>query len=77
MITGYKLCKHIAKALQTHSQAIHSVLDSYNAAAHALTPPCQQLEWKDIIEYAFLVDFDLLCDTHQDISHCPWATPAG
>jgi len=77
MITGYKLCKHIAKALQTHSQAIHSVLDSYNAATCDLTPPHQQLEWKDVIEYAFLADFDLLCDACQDISHHPWATPAG
>ena len=30
-----------------------------------------------VIEYAFLADFDLLCDARQDISHCPWATPTG
>jgi hypothetical protein len=76
MITGYKLRKHIAKALQTRSQAIRSVLDSYNAAARALTPPRQQLEWKEVIEYAFLADFDLLRNARQDISHHPWATPA-
>ena len=77
IITGYKLRKHIAKALQTRSQAIRSALDTYNAAAHALTPPRQQLEWKEVIEYAFLADFDLLRDARQDISHRPWATPAG
>ena len=53
------------------------MLDSYNAAAHALTPPHQQLEWKDVIEYAFLADFDLLRNARQDISHRPWATPTG
>ena len=77
MITGYKLWKHITKALQTYSQAIWSVLDSYNTAAHALTPPCQQLEWKEVFEYTFLTNFDVLCNACQDISHRPWATPAG
>ena len=76
-MTGYKLRKHIAKALQSRSQAIRTALDSYNTAAHALTPPRQQLEWKQVIEYAFLADFDLLRDARQDISHRPWATPAG
>ena len=71
------LQKHITKALQTHSQAIHSALDSYNATTHALIPPCQQLEWKEVIKYAFLADFDLLCDACQDNSHHPWATPTG
>ena len=76
-MTGYKLRKHIAKALQSRLQAIRSALDSYNTAAHALTPPRQQLEWKEVVEYAFLADFDLLRDTRQDISHHPWASPAG
>jgi hypothetical protein len=43
-MTGYKLRKHIAKALQSRSQAILTALDSYNTAARALTPPRQQLE---------------------------------
>jgi hypothetical protein len=76
-ITGYKLRKHIAKALQSRSQAIRGALDRYNFAAHALPIPCRQLEWKEIVEYAFLADFDLLRDARQDISHKPWATPAG
>jgi hypothetical protein len=76
-MTGYKLRKHIAKALQSRSQAIRTALDNYNAAAIALVPPRQQLKWKQVIEYAFLADFDLLRDARQDISHHPWATPAG
>jgi hypothetical protein len=30
-----------------------------------------------MVEYAFLSDFDLLCDTQQDVWHQPWASPAG
>ncbi|KAG2126569.1 uncharacterized protein EDB93DRAFT_1273720 [Suillus bovinus] len=52
--TGYKLCKHIGKALQARSAAIHTV-----------------------VKYAFLSDFDLLRDAHQDVSQHPWATPTG
>jgi hypothetical protein len=76
-ITGYKLRKHIAKALQSRSQAIRTALDRYNTAARALPIPRRQLEWKEVVEYAFLADFDLLRDARQDISHRPWATPAG
>ncbi|KAG2058448.1 hypothetical protein BDR06DRAFT_968459 [Suillus hirtellus] len=73
---SYKLCKHIAKALQTCSSAIRCALDHYNTAALSLTPPHRTLKWDEVIEYAFLSDFDLLHDAHQDISQCPWATPA-
>ena len=69
--------KHIGKALQKRSSAIRTALDRYNTAAQALTPPRQTLHWKDVVEYVFLADFDLLRDTRQDISQRPWATPAG
>ncbi|KAF8507900.1 hypothetical protein BU17DRAFT_78031 [Hysterangium stoloniferum] len=82
--TGYKLRKHIAKALQSHSQAIQTALGRYNTAAKGLPIPRRQLEWKEVVEYAFLADFDLLhdfsalnSDARQDISHKLWATPAG
>ena len=39
--------------------------------------PCCQLDWKEVVEYAFLANFDLLCDARQDISDQPWATLAG
>jgi hypothetical protein len=69
--------KHIGKALQKRSSAIRTALDRYNTAAQALTPPRQTLHWKDVVEYVFLADFDLLRDARQDISQRPWATPAG
>ncbi|KAG0701651.1 hypothetical protein DFH29DRAFT_925671, partial [Suillus ampliporus] len=49
--TGYKLRKHITKALQTRSVAIRSALNTYNAIAAG-----------NVMEYAFLADFDLLRD---------------
>ncbi|KAJ7025078.1 hypothetical protein C8F04DRAFT_968231 [Mycena alexandri] len=36
--TGYKLRKHIAKALQVRSQAIRNALNSYNTAAKSIVP---------------------------------------
>ncbi|KAI6113495.1 hypothetical protein EV401DRAFT_1982963 [Pisolithus croceorrhizus] len=62
--TGYKLRKHIGKALQTCS---------YNTAAKALS--CRTLQFDEVVEYAFLADFDLLRDTWQDISTWLWASP--
>jgi hypothetical protein len=68
--------KHIANALKARSRAIRTALDKYNAAATALVPPRQLLDWEQVVEYAFLSDFDLLRDTRQDIRNRPWATPA-
>ncbi|KAH7908465.1 hypothetical protein BJ138DRAFT_993211, partial [Hygrophoropsis aurantiaca] len=74
--TGYKMRKHIAKALQTRSAAIRTALDRYNSAAQAMTPPRRQLNWEEVVEYAFLADFDLLRDARQNIADRPWATPS-
>ena len=73
---GYSLRKHIANALKARSFAIRTALDRYNAAALALVPPRQVLDWDQVVEYAFLSDFDLLRDARQDIRRKPWATPA-
>ncbi|KIJ12622.1 hypothetical protein PAXINDRAFT_14547 [Paxillus involutus ATCC 200175] len=73
--TGYKLRKHIGKVLQARSSAIQTALDHYNTAAHALSPPRATLTFEDVIEYAFLADFDLLRDTLENISERPWAVP--
>jgi hypothetical protein len=39
-------------------------------------PPRQTLKWEDVVEYAFLADFDLLRDTHMDVSRQPWSSAA-
>ncbi|KAG1780720.1 hypothetical protein EV702DRAFT_1023402 [Suillus placidus] len=74
--TGYKLRKHIAKALQTRSVAIRSALNTYNSIASSMYPPRQTLKWEDVVEYAFLADFDLLRDTRMDVSQHPWSSAA-
>ena len=74
---GYAMRKHIGKALQARSPAICTVLERYNTATLALNPPHRTLQWKEVVEYTFLADFNLLRDAHQDISQRIWATPAG
>ena len=39
-------------------------------------PPQQVLDWDQVVEYAFISDFDLLYDAHQNIQRKPWVTPA-
>ena len=45
-------------------------------AAAAVSPPRPNLSWNDVVEYAFLTDFDLLRDSRQDVHDCPWTKPA-
>ncbi|KAI6033541.1 hypothetical protein BKA83DRAFT_4121003 [Pisolithus microcarpus] len=59
--TGYKLFKHIGKALQACLAAICTALLQYNTAAKALSR--QTLDFDEVMEYAFLADFNLLWDT--------------
>jgi len=73
---GYKLRKHIGNALKARSQAVRTALEKYNAAARALVPPRPALSWDNVVEYAFLADFDLLSDTREDVRQRPWARPA-
>ena len=53
-----------------------STLDQYNAAASTMHLPCLNLSWDDVVKYAFLADFDLLHESHQDICDHPWTKPA-
>ncbi|KAJ7918168.1 hypothetical protein B0H13DRAFT_2231314 [Mycena leptocephala] len=46
--TGYKLRKHIAKALQARSKGVKTALERYNEAAAAMTPARTQLSWEQI-----------------------------
>jgi hypothetical protein len=62
--------------LKSRSTAIRTAVAKYNIAAANLTPVRQELTWEEVVEYAFLADFDLLRDARQDIRSRPWATPA-
>ncbi|KAG6912822.1 hypothetical protein DXG01_011751, partial [Tephrocybe rancida] len=61
------LRKHIGKALKVRSQAIRTSLERYNAAAALMSPPRPSLSWDQVVEHAYLADFDLLRDCRQDI----------
>ncbi|KAF8212965.1 hypothetical protein K438DRAFT_1566472 [Mycena galopus ATCC 62051] len=74
--TGYKMRKHIAKALQARSKAVKHAIDNYNAAAGLLDPPMPHLTWEQVVEYAFLADFDILRDTRAEVQSRPWTRPA-
>ncbi|KAJ6459501.1 hypothetical protein DFH09DRAFT_960550 [Mycena vulgaris] len=75
--TAYKMRKHIAKALQVRSKAIKASIERYNAAASSMIPPRIHVSWDEVVEYAFLADFDLLREGRHDIREEPWALPVG
>ncbi|KAF7353148.1 hypothetical protein MSAN_01502300 [Mycena sanguinolenta] len=74
--TGYKMRKHIAKALQARSKAVKNAIERYNDAAAALEPPMPSVSWEQVVEYAFLADFDILRDTRSEVQSKPWARPS-
>ncbi|KAG1758477.1 hypothetical protein EDD22DRAFT_783884, partial [Suillus occidentalis] len=73
--TGYKLHQQIGKALQQRSEAMRNALNQYNTQAAALIPPRPQLTWKDIVEYSFLGEFDLLRQSRSDVCTLDWTKP--
>jgi hypothetical protein len=68
--------KHIAQALQARSKAVKNVIEPYNNAAAALDPPMRSVTWDQVVEYAFLADFDILRDTRTEVQSKPWSRPA-
>jgi len=59
---GYKLCRHITKALQ-----------KYNQQAQKLQPPHPTLSWQQVVDYTFLGEFDLLRNSRRDVHNEDWA----
>ena len=76
MTPGYKLRQQISKSLQRRSEAIRKAIAWYNIQAAALNPPRPPISWKDITQYTFLGEFDLLQHTRDDIRERVWAKPA-
>ncbi|KAG6875654.1 hypothetical protein C0992_002944 [Termitomyces sp. T32_za158] len=71
--TGYQMCTHIAKSLQTWSKTIRAAISHYNNLAIPLGRPT--LDWTRVSHYAFLDDFYLLHHSCNDINQKPWADP--
>ncbi|KAG2033054.1 hypothetical protein BDR03DRAFT_935779 [Suillus americanus] len=66
----------LSKLSLSGTGVIQNALNCYNMQAAALVPPHPQLIWKDIVEYSFLGEFDLLCQSHSDIRTLDWTKPA-
>ncbi|KAJ7792289.1 hypothetical protein B0H14DRAFT_2288394, partial [Mycena olivaceomarginata] len=47
-----------------------------NDAAATLNPPMPRLSYEQVVEYAFLADFDILRDTRSEVQSKPWTRPA-
>jgi len=75
VLLGYKLRTHIARALQRRSDAIRAALTRYNQQAAKLKPPRPSLSWKQIVDYGFLGEFDILRHSRSDICAEDWAKP--
>ena len=73
MIPGYKLRQQISKSLQWRSEAIRKAIARYNIQAAALNPPWPPISWKDITQYTFLGEFNLLWHTRDDVRERVWA----
>jgi len=73
---AYKLRTQIAKALQIRSHAIQTALTNYNRLAAALDPPRPILNFKEVIEYSSLAEFDILRDTRGTVQSRIWAQPS-
>ncbi|KAG2744797.1 hypothetical protein P692DRAFT_201882787, partial [Suillus brevipes Sb2] len=73
--TGYKLRQQIGKALQRRSEAIRNAINRYNTHAAVLNPPRPKISWKDIVEYGFLGEFDLLRYSRDDVRNSDWSKP--
>jgi hypothetical protein len=69
---------HIWKALRARSVAIKNSLKRYNELAATMDPPAPTLEWKNVVTYSFVAEFDLLRHHYSiaDISNVKWSIPA-
>ncbi|KAI5980632.1 hypothetical protein EDD15DRAFT_2152288, partial [Pisolithus albus] len=70
------LHQQISKGLQRRSEAIRKVIMRYNIQAGVLNPPQPPISWKDIVQYTFLGEFDLLWHARDDVQERIWAKPA-
>lgn len=68
--TAYSLRQWISKELVRRSGAILKLLETYNRAAIACSPPRQTLTADELLNAAFLADFSLL---RYDTGEQPWA----
>jgi hypothetical protein len=49
------------------------VISQYNTQVAKLTPPRPPLSWKEIVDYSFLGEFDVLWYSRNNVNNQPWA----
>ncbi|KIK11657.1 hypothetical protein PISMIDRAFT_19362, partial [Pisolithus microcarpus 441] len=72
---GYKMRKHISKAISRRSAAIRTALERYNKLAPHQRPPCPKLDYAEVIGYSLLGEFSLLKHSRYEVLEKPWALP--
>ncbi|KAF9234797.1 hypothetical protein BU15DRAFT_52161, partial [Melanogaster broomeanus] len=66
----------INKALQRRLDTIRNAITHYNTQADAMKPPHPKITWKEIADYGFLGECDLLHHSSADIRAEEWMSPA-
>ena len=74
-LLGYKLRRHISKAITRRSATIRAALERYNKLAPRQRPPWPKLDYTDVIRYSTLGEFELLKYSRYSILEKPWTTP--
>ena len=76
-LLGYKVCELISCALKTQGKAICTVLNKYKNIALKMDLPALILQWRYLMEYSFISEFELLkhAHSHRIITTEPWALP--
>lgn len=65
----------MSKGIKRREKAIHSALSRYNAAARALDPPRPTLSFKELTDYAYLANFDILKYSEHGAQGAEWSEP--
>ncbi|KAG1765356.1 hypothetical protein EDD22DRAFT_978792 [Suillus occidentalis] len=73
--TGYKMQKHISKAIAQRSGAIRTALEKYNMLAPLQVPPRPTLNYTEVVGYTSLSEFALLKYSRHNLLAKPWAVP--
>ncbi|EIW82668.1 hypothetical protein CONPUDRAFT_51967, partial [Coniophora puteana RWD-64-598 SS2] len=77
MDTAYKMRMSISKAVERRSTAVRTALANYNKLAATMDPPAVKLTWREIIDYSFSSELDILKHSffQPDVRDQPWAKP--
>ncbi|KAJ7192578.1 hypothetical protein GGX14DRAFT_379958 [Mycena pura] len=72
---AYNMREKISQALKTRSEAIRRAINVYNEAAVLLVPSREKLTFAQVMQMTSLAEFDILCDTREDVRRLPWTQP--